>query len=238
MGDDAFRKFGALTNVKIVMDSYLNRPKGYGFVKFEKQDDADAAKEAMDGAELMGRNLKVDRPTARGEGPKERDTVCYAFRDTGECQHGDKCRFDHGDIKGTLHDRDRRPRGGYDRRDDRGAGRYDEYDRRDRLADRRGGGGYDDDRRGGRGMGGRYDEYDRRDRSDDRRGGGGYDDYDRRGGRGGGYDSYDRGNDRRGGYDDRRGGYDDRRGGYDDRRGGYDDRRGGYDERRGGYDDR
>ena len=63
--DDAFRKFGALTNVKIVMDSYLNRPKGYGFVKFEKQDDADAAKEAMDGAELMGRNLKVDRPTAR-----------------------------------------------------------------------------------------------------------------------------------------------------------------------------
>lgn len=25
-----------------------------------------------------------------------RDNTCYSFRDTGNCKHGDRCRFDHG----------------------------------------------------------------------------------------------------------------------------------------------
>ena len=62
---EAFGKYGPLAHVKIVMDQAYNRPRGYGFVTFEKQDDANAAKDGMDGSEFMGRTIKVDLPTQR-----------------------------------------------------------------------------------------------------------------------------------------------------------------------------
>jgi RNA recognition motif-containing protein len=45
---------------KIITDRETGRSKGFGFVEFATIEDATAAKEAMDGIELDGREIKVD----------------------------------------------------------------------------------------------------------------------------------------------------------------------------------
>ncbi len=57
---EAFSEFGEVGFVKIVKDRETGRSKGFGFVEFENAEDAATAKEAMDGKELDGREIKVD----------------------------------------------------------------------------------------------------------------------------------------------------------------------------------
>jgi cold-inducible RNA-binding protein len=57
---DAFKEFGEVSFVKVIKDRETGRSKGFGFVEFATVEEAVAAKEAMDGAELDGRNIKVD----------------------------------------------------------------------------------------------------------------------------------------------------------------------------------
>ena len=57
---DAFKEYGEVTFVKVIKDRETGRSKGFGFVEFANVEDAVAAKDAMDGAELDGRNIKVD----------------------------------------------------------------------------------------------------------------------------------------------------------------------------------
>ncbi|PWN26134.1 hypothetical protein BDZ90DRAFT_207266, partial [Jaminaea rosea] len=59
--DDAFKKFGVITKAQVMYDPHSREPRGFGFVTFETSDEAEAAISAMDGMELMGRNLKVQR---------------------------------------------------------------------------------------------------------------------------------------------------------------------------------
>lgn len=61
----AFARFGTLVNVDIVPDRNTGRSRGFGFVTFEKDADAEAAVKAMNGAELDGRMLRVNRAEAR-----------------------------------------------------------------------------------------------------------------------------------------------------------------------------
>ena len=57
---DAFKEHGEVVHAKIIMDRETGKSRGFGFVEFESIEDASAAKEAMDGAELDGREIKVD----------------------------------------------------------------------------------------------------------------------------------------------------------------------------------
>lgn len=57
---DEFNKFGEVVYVKVIKDRETGKSKGFGFVEFANLEDAVKAKEAMDGAELDGRNIKVD----------------------------------------------------------------------------------------------------------------------------------------------------------------------------------
>jgi RNA recognition motif-containing protein len=57
---DAFKEYGEVVHAKIIMDRETGKSRGFGFVEFETVDEAVAAKEAMDGAELDGRSIKVD----------------------------------------------------------------------------------------------------------------------------------------------------------------------------------
>ena len=57
---DVFKEYGEVTFVKVIKDRETGRSKGFGFVEFANLEDSVAAKEAMDGAELDGRNIKVD----------------------------------------------------------------------------------------------------------------------------------------------------------------------------------
>ena len=57
---EVFSEFGEVTFARIVSDRESGRSRGFGFVEFANVEDAVKAKEAMDGKELDGRELKVD----------------------------------------------------------------------------------------------------------------------------------------------------------------------------------
>ncbi len=56
----AFEKFGEVSSAKIVMDRDSGRPKGFGFVEMADQASAEKAISSLDGAEMGGRNIKVN----------------------------------------------------------------------------------------------------------------------------------------------------------------------------------
>jgi len=56
----AFIPFGPIKEVEIPKDSATRSNKGFAFVQFEYAEDAAAARDNMDNAELYGRCLKVD----------------------------------------------------------------------------------------------------------------------------------------------------------------------------------
>ena len=62
---NAFSKFGAISDVAVVLDRATGRSRGFGFVTFEAAADAGEAIKAMNGAELDGRTLKVNAAEAR-----------------------------------------------------------------------------------------------------------------------------------------------------------------------------
>jgi len=49
------------TDVKVIKDKYTDRSKGFGFVAFETDDELQKAVEALDGQDLKGRALKVNK---------------------------------------------------------------------------------------------------------------------------------------------------------------------------------
>ena len=51
--------------VTVIMDKYTGRSKGFGFAEFETADDAQKAIDALNGQELNGRALKVNKAQKR-----------------------------------------------------------------------------------------------------------------------------------------------------------------------------
>jgi RNA recognition motif-containing protein len=61
----AFSPFGTLVDAMIISDRATGRSRGFGFVTFESSSAADEAIKQMNGKELDGRSLKVNRAEAR-----------------------------------------------------------------------------------------------------------------------------------------------------------------------------
>ncbi|MBI4616178.1 MAG: RNA-binding protein [Planctomycetes bacterium] len=57
---EAFEKYGAVSEATVVTDRETGRSRGFGFVSFEVDDEARKARDAMNGASLDGRTIKVD----------------------------------------------------------------------------------------------------------------------------------------------------------------------------------
>ncbi|XP_021887634.1 small RNA-binding protein 11, chloroplastic [Carica papaya] len=55
-----FSPFGVVTEARLVIDRETRRPKGFGFVTFESEIDAQKALEAMNGRILDGRLIFVE----------------------------------------------------------------------------------------------------------------------------------------------------------------------------------
>ncbi|ROT34814.1 RNA-binding domain-containing protein [Sodiomyces alkalinus F11] len=185
-----FEKYGEVEKCQIMRDPHTKESRGFGFVKMVTSDQADAAKEGLQGEQIDGRTLSIEKarrarprtPTpGKYFGPPKRDGRGGRFNDryrderrggygggSGYYGRDDPYRYrGGGGGGGSGNDRRYDDRGGY--REDRG---YDRTYRDDR-------GGYGREREEGYGRvdrygSGREDRY-REDRyRDDRRGGPGY----------------------------------------------------------------
>ena len=62
---EAFEEYGAVDSVKIVMDKFTGRSKGFGFVEMPNDKEAQAAIDGLNGVELDGRTIVVKVAEAR-----------------------------------------------------------------------------------------------------------------------------------------------------------------------------
>ncbi|HEY9738846.1 MAG TPA: RNA-binding protein, partial [Trichocoleus sp.] len=63
-----FAEYGAVSRVTLPTDRETGRPRGFAFVEMSNEAEEDAAIEALDGAEWMGRELRVNKARPREEG--------------------------------------------------------------------------------------------------------------------------------------------------------------------------
>ncbi|KAG5644960.1 hypothetical protein DXG03_007330 [Asterophora parasitica] len=163
--ETAFAKIGRVKKASVMYDPHTRESRGFGFVTMETGEEADAAVTALNGTELLGKTMNVEK-ARRGR----------ARTPTPGRYYGPPKRHDSGPVERPYDPRpydsrysrdydDRGPRGGgrsrYDDRRDYDRGGYRDYDRGDRDRDRdrdrgygreydrggdRGGRGYDDRR--------------------------------------------------------------------------------------------
>lgn len=62
-----FAEYGTVKRVQLPTDRETGKLRGFAFVELDTDTEEDAAIEALDGAEWMGRNLKVNKAKPREE---------------------------------------------------------------------------------------------------------------------------------------------------------------------------
>jgi len=167
---DAFSAHGDC-DAQVVVDRNTGRSRGFGFVTFQNEGDAFAARDAWNGKELDGREIRVDVASERSEGDRPRGRGGFRGGDGGGFGGGGRG----GGGGGGGYRGGRGGGGGYG--GDRGDGGYG--------GGGRGGGGYRGGGGGGRGGGGYGDRGGYRDNGF--RGGRGRGPYESRGSPRGGY---------------------------------------------------
>ncbi|MGQ4647385.1 RNA recognition motif domain-containing protein [Lyngbya aestuarii] len=60
-----FAEYGNVSRVSVPTDRETGRPRGFAFVEMESEDNEATAIETLDGAEWMGRDLKVNKARPR-----------------------------------------------------------------------------------------------------------------------------------------------------------------------------
>ncbi|MBN2332974.1 MAG: RNA-binding protein [Deltaproteobacteria bacterium] len=71
---ELFAAFGEIASVKLIMDHYSGRSKGYGFIDMPSNSEADAAIKALNKTMFQGREIKVNQvhKERRGKRSKRR----------------------------------------------------------------------------------------------------------------------------------------------------------------------
>lgn len=64
----AFGEFGQVTTVNLIKDKYTGRSRGFGFVEMPTETEAQSAIDGLNGKDLKGRALKVNKANPRPEG--------------------------------------------------------------------------------------------------------------------------------------------------------------------------
>ncbi|MDB9313918.1 RNA-binding protein [Spirulina sp. CS-785/01] len=60
-----FTEYGSVKRVYLPTDRESGRPRGFGFVEMDSEEEEEAAIEDLDGAEWLGRVLKVNKARPR-----------------------------------------------------------------------------------------------------------------------------------------------------------------------------
>ncbi len=73
----AFEAYGQVESAKIIKDNYSGRSKGFGFVEMPVNEEGEAAIAGLNGKDLKGRAVTVNkarpRTESRGTGPRRRE---------------------------------------------------------------------------------------------------------------------------------------------------------------------
>ena len=62
-----FGEFGEISSVKIIMDRFSGRSKGFGFVEMPSNSEADQAIKALNRNLIKGRNIKINQADPGGK---------------------------------------------------------------------------------------------------------------------------------------------------------------------------
>jgi RNA recognition motif-containing protein len=62
---EVFAKHGEVSSAKVVFDRNTGRSRGFGFVEMPNSEEAQKAIEALNGSEVMGRNMRVNEARPR-----------------------------------------------------------------------------------------------------------------------------------------------------------------------------
>jgi RNA recognition motif-containing protein len=68
---EVFAEYGSVKRVYIPTDRDTGRVKGFGFVEMDSDDHEDSAISALDGAEWLGRQLRVNKAKPRENEPRK-----------------------------------------------------------------------------------------------------------------------------------------------------------------------
>ncbi len=64
---EAFEAFGSVTEVRMIMDKFSGKSKGFCFIEMPNKDEAQKAIEEMNGKEFMGREIKVSEAKPKSD---------------------------------------------------------------------------------------------------------------------------------------------------------------------------
>ncbi len=67
----AFEAYGEVSSVKIITDKYSGRSKGFGFVEMPDDDAAQKAIDGLNGTDVGGRTIVVNKSEERKEGDRK-----------------------------------------------------------------------------------------------------------------------------------------------------------------------
>jgi RNA recognition motif-containing protein len=70
----AFEAFGQVTSVTIIKDKYTGQSRGFGFVEMAVESEGQAAIDGLNGKELDGRTLRIDRARPRDDSKDRGDS--------------------------------------------------------------------------------------------------------------------------------------------------------------------
>ncbi|XP_038902704.1 zinc finger CCCH domain-containing protein 25-like [Benincasa hispida] len=127
-----FAQYGEIVDVNLIRDKGTGKSKGYAFVAYEDQRSTNLAVDNLNGAQILGRIIRVDHvhnykkkeEEDEEEEQKKREArgVCRAFQ-RGECTRGAGCKFSHDEQRaantGWGAAEDASSKWGHDKFDDR-----------------------------------------------------------------------------------------------------------------------
>lgn len=70
---ELFASHGEIASCDVISDRDTGRSRGFGFVEFQNESDAQDAMGALDGADVDGRNLRVNEAQDKRSGGGSRD---------------------------------------------------------------------------------------------------------------------------------------------------------------------
>ena len=71
-----FEAYGEVVSVNIIKDKFSGESRGFGFVEMASSDEAESAKDALNGTDFKGRTLRIDEarpPKSGGRTPRRNE---------------------------------------------------------------------------------------------------------------------------------------------------------------------